>query len=98
MGTVLALCLIRGCAKQVLAQRLARRTFKPGKGAPGRLGLRPLHSSPLHPPFSSRKTVSAAPLLEQRKTIHPQTSVRPVVSPGKNKVPLHPIQPAKRLF
>jgi hypothetical protein len=38
-GTLLALIFTRGCATEVLAQRLARCTFKPGKGAPGRLKL-----------------------------------------------------------
>jgi hypothetical protein len=46
---VLALVFTRGCATEVLAQRLARRTFKPGKGASGRLSWRPLHSSPTSP-------------------------------------------------
>jgi hypothetical protein len=43
------LVFTRGCATEVLAQRLARRTFKPGKGASGRLSWRPLHSSPASP-------------------------------------------------
>jgi hypothetical protein len=75
-GTLLASIFTRGCATEVLAQRLARRTFKPGKGAPGRLSSQPLH-------FVERAGSQAG---------------HPVVSPGKNKVPLDAVTPPKRFF
>jgi hypothetical protein len=74
---VLALVFTRGCATEVLAQRLARRTFKPGKGAPGRLSSQPLH------------------FVERAGS---QAGRSPVVSPGKNKVPLNAVTPPKRFF
>jgi hypothetical protein len=149
-GTLLALIFTRGCATEVLAQRLARCTFKPGKGAPGRLKLAAAsfvacltHPLSLRPGKRLRRArgssspaiksqfvspagrwlaIAMAPLGGGAITSSPVRRLSlwrgfqfqhgraaelisdpppgdsPVVSPGKNKVPLQALKPPKRLF